>query len=224
MKKYELVIFDVDGTLLDTREGVLSSVNYTIQKYKLPPLIEEDLGAFIGPPIQNSFKKIYGLNDEKVQFLAETFRNRYKIFDLLKAVPYDGIYRVLDYLNECRIKIAIATYKRQDYAISLLKHYHFDFYTSILYGADNYNKLKKKDIIRNCIIDSGIKDYSTVLMIGDSENDAIGAAEIGVDFLGVTYGFGFKTKEDVAKYPFVGYATTPVNIIEHFNKGEIFKL
>ena len=221
MKNYKLVIFDVDGTLLDTTEGVLSSVKYTIQKHNLSPLPEEDLRTFIGPPIQKSFEKFYGLNEEKVQVLAETFRNRYKNFDLLKAVPYGEIYTVLEYLKEHHIKIAVATYKRQDYAVSLLKYYHFDDYTSILYGTDNYNKLRKRDIIQKCIIDSEIRDYSTVLMVGDSENDAVGAAEIGVDFLGVTYGFGFKTKEDVTEYPYVGYAAAPINIIEHFNKGEI---
>ena len=124
-------------------------------------------------------------------------------------------------MKEHHIKIAFATYKLQDYEVILLKYYHFDDYTSILYGAENYNTLIKRDIIQKCIIDSEIRDYSTVLMVGDSENDAVGAAEIGVDFLGVTYGFGFKTKEDVTEYPYVGYAAAPINIIEHFNKGEI---
>lgn len=219
MKKYELVIFDVDGTLLDTTEGVLASVQYTIDAHTLPKLSSEDLQMFIGPPIQNSFKKFYSFDDERNQTLAETFRNRYKEHDLLKAVPYNNIYEVLDFLRNENIKIAVATYKRQDYAVEILKHFNFDKYTDILYGADNFNKLKKKDIIKKCIEDSAVEKYENVLMIGDSDNDAIGAEEIGVDFLGVTYGFGFKTKKDIQAYQAVGSADNPLEIIKFF-KGE----
>ena len=89
MKK--VAIFDVDGTLLDTTEGVLSSVRYTIETHKLDMPSEEELKKFIGPPIQDSFQRIYGFEKEKLQELATTFRNHYKDVDLLKAVPYEGI-------------------------------------------------------------------------------------------------------------------------------------
>lgn len=215
MASYKLVIFDVDGTLLDTTEGVLDSVKYTIDKFSLPMLSKEQLLTFIGPPIQNSFGKYYSLTPKELQDLANVFRKRYKEHDLYKAVPYDGIYDVFDVLKRNNISIAIATYKREDYAMEILKHFKFDLYTSILYGADNDNKLTKKDIIVKCIKAAAIEknDYHKVVMIGDSDNDSIGANEIGIDFIGVTYGFGFKTEREVLENKAVGAVKTPLDLI-----------
>lgn len=221
MGHFTVAVFDVDGTLLDTTEGVLSSVRYTIAKSGLPELSDELLKNFIGPPIQNSFKKYYSVNDQKAQELAEIFREQYKNVDLLKAVPYPGIYKVFEALKKSGIKLAVATYKRQDYATKLLRHFEFDKYTNILYGADPYNKLKKNDIIEKCMSDLGISDYTQAVMIGDSDNDAIGAQKLHMNFLGVTYGFGFKTPEDINTYPSIGYAKKTLDIIPFFeNTGE----
>lgn len=208
MQHFDVVVFDVDGTLLDTSEGVLASVKYTIGKHNLPEIDEETLRTFIGPPIQDSFARVYGLSGDILQELATTFRNQYKDVDLLKAVPYEGIFDVFEALLTNGIKPAIATYKRQDYATKIMQHFGFDKYTDIIYGADHENKLKKRDIIELALKDSGVSDFSKAVMIGDSDNDAIGAEGIGTEFIGVTYGFGFRSKEDVNKFKNVGSADT----------------
>ena len=216
MKKYEIAVFDVDGTLLDTTQGVLSAAAHAIDMLGLPHLTHEQMLTFIGPPIQNSFRRYYDLSDEEVQRAADIFRAQYKDVDLLKAVPYEGIYETLQQLMDGGIKLAVATYKRQDYAVTLLRHFHFDDYTDILYGADNLNKLKKKDIIIKCMNDLGVYDYSRAVMIGDSDNDALGAQAIGMNFIGVTYGFDFSSSGDVGKFPNIGYADKPTDIIKYF--------
>lgn len=208
MQHFDVVVFDVDGTLLDTSEGVLASVKYTIGKHNLPEIDEETLRTFIGPPIQDSFARVYGLSGDILQELATTFRNQYKDVDLLKAVPYEGIFDVFEALLTNGIKPAIATYKRQDYATKIMQHFGFDKYTDIIYGADHENELKKRDIIELALKDSGVNDFSKAVMIGDSDNDAIGAEGIGTEFIGVTYGFGFRSKEDVNKFKNVGIADT----------------
>lgn len=215
MKRYKAVIFDVDGTLLDTTEGVLAAVGYTIAEERLPQIDKKTLMTFIGPPVQESFSKIYGVDKEYAQKLATIFRNRYKDYELLKARPYEGIYHVMDEIRKMGIKIAVATYKRQDYAETILKYFHFEQYSDILYGADHENKLKKKDIIMLCMKAMEITDAVDVVMIGDSSHDAIGAKELGIDFIGVTYGFDFKTKEDVMRFPMVGYAKQPIEILNY---------
>lgn len=217
MKKYEVAVFDVDGTLLDTTEGILASVRYTIHKMGFVPLSEEQMLTFIGPPIQDSFSQVYHLEGEILQTIATCFRNRYKDFELFKAVPYDGIYELLDALSDKGIKLAVATYKRQDYAEAILKHFGFDKYTDILYGADHENKLKKMDIIKKCMDDLRIYDYSKAVMIGDSRHDAIGAQKIGIDFIGVTYGFDFKLPSEVFAYDAVGAANSPKDILQYFD-------
>lgn len=192
MNQYKLIIFDLDGTILDTTEGILLSVDHTIGKYGLPKLSNETLLSFIGPPIQMSFKKIYDLPDEAVQEMAVEFRNCYSDSEnLFMAKPYEGIYKLFSYLKEHNYQIAIATYKREDYALRLLKRFHFDDYTDIMFGGDNDNKLKKKDIIIKCLQKAGINNPREALMIGDTEHDANGAKELGMDFVAVTYGFGY---------------------------------
>ena len=214
MNKYDIAVFDVDGTLLDTREGVLSAVKHTIETFQLPMPEHEVLLTFIGPPIQDSFAKHFDVDAETVAKMADEFRAYYRDVSLLQAKPYEGIYELMDELVRRDVKIAVATYKRQDYALSILKHFGFDKYSNVLYGADFEGKLKKMDIIEKCIKELGSTDYRNAVMIGDSWHDANGANQIGVDFIGVTYGFDFKTKEDVEQYPNVGCANTAMEVLQ----------
>lgn len=230
-KKYDVAVFDVDGTLLDTTEGIVEAVKYTIRQFGLSELSETELLTFIGPPVQDSFVRFYGLDSVKVQELTTCFRNRYKDYELFKAKPYEGIHDVLDTLKRQRVRIAVATYKRQDYAEEILKHFKFDRYIDVYGGADHHNKLKKVDIIVKCMKELGVTDYSNVVMIGDSSHDAIGASNIDMDFIGVTYGFDFRTKEDIQRVSedlkrvkgteglgvaYVRYADEPKDILRFF--------
>ena len=187
----KLVIFDLDGTLMDTSSGILLAVRDAIKEHGMPELSEEQVRTFIGPPIQWSFEAQYGISKEQAQSMADTFRALYSSKHLLGAVPYPGIYDLLKAIKERGLKSAIATYKREDYALRLLKHYHFDDYTDIMYGGDNDGTLKKRDIIQKCIDTAGITGLNEVVMVGDTLHDANGAKELGVDFIGVSFGFGF---------------------------------
>ena len=213
VQHFKCVIFDVDGTILDTSEGIFESVEYKIKHFGFHDLTDKQLKEFIGPPIQNSFSSKYDLHGDILQEIATVFRDRYKTYDLLKAKPYDGIYILFSELKKQDITTAIATYKRQDYATELLVKFDFDKYTNIIFGADHENKLKKKDIIELALKKAGITDYHDAVMIGDSDNDAIGANELGINFIGVTYGFGFKTKEDVLKFNPYGVAANVDELI-----------
>jgi len=204
MTKYKAVIFDVDGTLLDTKEGITDAVKHTINKLTLTPLANNLLCQFVGPPIQNSFISHYGLSSIEAQNAANIFREYYAKFSLFKAIPYDGIFDVMNNLKQQEVKIGVATYKRQDYAIDLLVHFGFHKYCDAICGADDNNILKKNDIILNCLTQLNIHKYGEAVMIGDSENDAVGAEKIGINFIGVTYGFGFKDESDVKKYKNTG--------------------
>ena len=214
MARYKVVVFDLDGTLLDTSEGLISSIQYTIREHGLKELDMETIESFIGPPVQNSFRRVYGFDEAEANRVAATFREHYKEYDLLKAKPYEGIYEVFDYLHINGIKPAIATYKRQDYATKILEHFGFNKYTNVMYGADFEGKYKKKDIIENALRDCGITDRSEAIMVGDSDNDAIGAAAIGTKFIGVTYGFGFKSEADVNAFDNIGCAADTRELID----------
>lgn len=216
---YKSIIFDVDGTILNPEEGIISSVSYTIEKAGLARLDEKQLKEFVGPPVQNSFQNFYGVNKDEAQKLANIFRSRYKGDDLFKAKPYDGIFEVLQELKNKNFQLGVATYKREDYAITLLNQMGFSKYFDIICGGDNENKLKKVDIIKICT-EKLNTPTSECLMIGDSIHDLEGAKNLNMKFLGVTYGFGFKENEKLEN-PCIAIANKPseiLDIIERINK------
>ncbi|MDR1021739.1 MAG: HAD hydrolase-like protein [Prevotellaceae bacterium] len=216
MKDYKLVVFDLDGTLLDTTDGIAASVSHAISSLNLPALSREALLSFIGPPIADSFARHFGLSGALLQKAVETYRNDYGSNRLFEAVPYPGIYDAFEYLRSGGVKTAVATYKREDCAVRLLQHYGFDRYTDLMFGADKDGNLKKKDIIMKCIDNSNLVAPKT-LVVGDTLHDAKGAGSLGLDFFAVTYGFGFKAGDGLSGANAVGVAESPAKFVEWFN-------
>jgi len=217
-KQYKCVAFDLDGTLIDTSEGIYSSILYAVKENGLRELTDEELHTFIGPPLQRTFNKYYGLTGDDLEKVIASYRYIYKKSEMFRARPYDGIFDLLSSLKELGITPVVATYKPQDSAERVLKHFGFDKYTDLFFGADNNDVLKKSDIIRSAVMAAGISDLSEAVMIGDSDNDANGARDAGVDFIGVTYGFGFRTKEDVDNFPNVYASGSTYDLIDYFKK------
>lgn len=217
---YKTIIFDVDGTLIDGTEGIIKSVVKAIKHFNLPMLTDEKLVEFVGPPVQNSCKLAFGVDDEFAQEFANFFRKEYAGGDVFFANVYEGIYDLLEQLKNQGFKLGVATYKRQDYAIDLMKHFGFDKYFDSICGADNENKLKKIDILKNCMSELGAEKGLTVL-IGDSYHDGGAASELGVDFVGVTYGFGFKTKEEAQEYNPILVAENVNEMINYFEREKV---
>ncbi|MCR5594078.1 MAG: HAD-IA family hydrolase [Saccharofermentans sp.] len=219
-RKFDAVLFDLDGTLLDTAEGIVISVKQTIEHFGLKSLPDEEILKFIGPPIEWSFEGRCGVQKDKLREVCLYFRERYSNHNLLLAKPYDGIYEFLDFLKRRNIPIGIATYKKQDYAEKLLKATRFTDYTDHIFGSDYEGKLLKKDIIKLCIDSLGVKDVSRVLMVGDSNHDANGAKLAGASFAGVSYGFGFGEfgGEDINEFEHVFYADHPMDMTVLFEE------
>ena len=195
--KIKTVLWDVDGTLLNTQEGLTAAYRYAIEQCHLPTKTDEELRSYIGPTPQTIFMTHFGLNEEDAQHAADIFRERYKSHDLFKAFLYPGVEDVLSSLDEAGIQQAIATNKRQDYASEICKHFGLDDYCDPIIGADNENKLTKADLIKECLEELEISAPSSVVMIGDTEGDKQAAQAADVQFLGINYGFGF---QDVLGY------------------------
>lgn len=197
--KIKAILFDLDGTLLDTGEGIRHSVRYTLKKLGLPELSDDVIRKFVGPPIQNSLQMYAGLNAEESQYGANIFREFYKSQALYEARLYDEIIPLLVKLKESGFKIAVATYKREDYAIDLLKHFHIADYCDVIHGADNENKLTKADIVNLCCDELGV-DKRYIVLVGDTIHDAKGAMIAGIKFCAVTWGFEFTDDTKLTLY------------------------
>ena len=188
---YKGIIFDLDGTLLDTSEGVLASIRHTIKTMNYRELPLETLLTFIGPPVKRSLMKHYGLTDQEADEATEVFRQQYKNKDLLKAKPYDGILELLKALKDQGFLVGVATLKREDYAHTILEHFGIAKLCDLICGSDFESRMTKTDVLRKCL--SG-------LSLEPSEALLNGAKEAGTDFMAVTFGFGYKTKEAWEKH------------------------
>lgn len=194
MKK--AIIFDLDGTLLDTSQGIKKAIEDVINTLGLEALSGEELKEFIGPPIYESLSKRYGLDEPTLYEATELFRNIYKEKYLYEATVYEGLEETLRDLKSNGYILGVATNKRYDYVAPLLDKFGLLKYFDDVQGTDFANTLKKPDVIRNCLkkIDVLSKDYAC--MVGDTVQDFYGAKENRIDFLGVSYGFGFQDKSE----------------------------
>lgn len=206
---YDAVCFDLDGTLLDTSEGIALATGQVIERFGLSPLTDEEQKSFIGPPIQDSFQRRYGLTKERAWELATAWRDAYKDLFLLKARPYEGIYEVLRAIRERGIRTGVATNKREDYARKLLENFSFTELFDHIAGTELEGRLKKLDLIRVCMDKLGVSDGKRCLMVGDTSNDLEAAKTAGMDFLGVTYGFEFTENSVFPDLCCVGVESSP---------------
>lgn len=214
---YKAVLFDLDGTLLDTGEGVISSVKYTIEKMGLPELSYDVLKTFVGPPIKKKMMEMFELSDEVASEAMNIFREHYGAGDIYIAKVYDGMIALLDDLKKRGYKLGVATYKREDQAKKLLEKFEIADKFDVIHGSDKEGMLTKADVINNCVRELGYSPCEMVL-IGDSDNDAIGAKQAGLEFIGVTYGYGFKSKADVDCFQNMGIAEECYQISELINR------
>lgn len=213
MKKYDILIFDLDGTILDTSPGILNSVRYAEKQMNFQEAPIDSIKSFLGPPPKTQYQRIYGV-DEKQAAMATTYHRQYgREKGMYEAEVYDGIIELLQLLKMMKKKTAVATLKRKDIAQNIMSEFKLSAYFDIIEGMDDEETLSKADIIR-MVCSEVNTDISKAVLIGDSNYDAIGAKDAGVDFIGVTYGYGFHTKQDVKEYDSVGICETIGELID----------
>lgn len=209
------VVFDLDGTLMDTAPGVLKAVEYTVQKIGKPALNRNTILKFIGPPVKQSLMKYCNLSESLAVEATAIFRTRYSTVDLYGADVYRGIFDVLDTLKKRAVKIGVATYKREDYAIKLLEQKGVASYCQSIKGADDRGVKSKQDILEECVRELQTSSPQNAVLVGDTLHDAEGALKAGCYFIGVTYGYGFTCKEDIPlTNNLLGAANTPYDILQ----------
>lgn len=189
---YNAVIFDFDGTICDTGEGIKKSAKYALDSFNIPCPDWNELDFFIGPPLLVTFQERFNQSITEADALVKKFRERYTNTGLYESCLYDGVVELLKRLKADNIKIGIASSKPQDYVEKLLKKFdiiqYFDVICAVSFQADCESK---QSIISRCINELDVEPKS-IIMIGDTAFDIDGANANMIDSIGVTWGYGNK--------------------------------
>lgn len=208
------ILFDLDGTITDSGEGIKNAIRYTINELGLEDQSDEVLNTFIGPPLIDSFKRVFSLNEEDAQKAVETYRIYYRDKGKFENKLYPEIVDVLEKLKEDNNHILLATSKPEVFAIEILKHFDVFKYFDHVAGASLDGKINHKtDVIRYCL-DNYDCEISKTYMVGDRNYDINGGKHWGLKTIGVSYGFGDRKELEKAGADFV--VDTPIEILNIF--------
>lgn len=196
MKDYDFYLFDFDGTLCDTTEGIFNSIIYSLDCFGIKETDLKKLEFFVGPPLFESYKTIYNVSDDDANRLIAKYRERYKLKAAEESRLYDGIREMLSELKEKGKKIAVASSKPKTFVDEISKYHDIYKYYDFVSAEDfKNNHSSKEDLINRCLDYFGNPDKEKVIMTGDRFYDIDGAKSVGIDSAGAVYGFG--TEEEL---------------------------
>ena len=205
-ENYDLILFDLDGTLTDSGEGITKSVQYALSKLGIEEPDLDNLRKFIGPPLIDSFEKYYGFSREEAIRAREIFNERYQPIGWMENRPYDGIEEVLKALKENGKMLGIATSKPADTAERVLTYFGLREYFPV-FCASPLNGIggEKAGRIQAAIEDAKALgcEAKNVIMVGDTKFDVLGAHECGIPCVGVTWGFAVEGEFEACNTEFV---------------------
>ena len=199
---YKVILFDLDGTLTDSGEGVKNGFIYALGKFGISAE-KENLDKVMGPPLYNSFREFFGLSHDDANDAVKYYREYYSDKGVFENMLYDGIDILLSKLKAQGKCVMVATSKPDFYAIPVLKMFNIFDYFDFVSAATLDGRLSKKSDIVKIAIDKANCDKSEILMVGDRHHDVDGAKENGIDSLGVLYGYGDRAEMERAGADFI---------------------
>lgn len=184
------ILFDLDGTLTDPKEGITRSVEYALNKFDIAVEHLDLLLPYIGPPLFDSFVEIQGFTEEQAAQAVVYYRERYSTTGLFENNVIPGIPQLLEVLQGMGYTLYVATSKPTVFAEEILRHYGLDGYFKHVAGSNlDGSRSKKREVIQY-VLDQNAIPPEEALMIGDREHDIIGAKGCGVASVGVLFGYG----------------------------------
>ena len=187
----EIVLFDLDGTLTDPGIGITNSAMYALEKLGLPVPDREALYQIIGPPLTETFEKIFGLQGEEIMRGIQLYREYYKDRGLYENEVYPGIPEALKKLRDAGVLLAVASSKPELYVEEIIRHFGLESCFTGIYGASmDETRNRKEEVILHALSKLQVEDRSKVLMVGDRNYDIFGARNCGIPALSVLYGYG----------------------------------
>lgn len=216
----KLIIFDLDGTLLNTIEDLGTACNHALRKCGFPEREMHEYNTLVGRGIYNLFRKALppeAATDENVMKMKDFFIPYYDIHKADKTKPYEGICNLLDSISDAGIKMAVASNKYQDGTEKLVRKFfgHLEF-SAILGQREGMPIKPDPGIVYEAMKAAGIADKTEVVYVGDSDVDMITGNNAGIRTIGVTW--GFRTKEELLSYSPWKIASLPEKISEYINE------
>ena len=188
--KEKYIIFDFDGTIADSSEGVFNCVRYALKKMGRKELDSNTLRTFIGPPLTESFARECGMNREECDQAVAFYRELYSVEGVMQCRLYDGIKDMLIALNEKGFILAVATSKPEPYAVRILKNFGIDGEFAVIAGAEFAGDRTDKPAVLKYALEHLNIPACDAIMIGDRHHDVDGAHLFGMRCIGVLWGFG----------------------------------
>lgn len=187
---YQNILFDLDGTLTDPREGITRSIQYALAQLGIDEPDLSRLEHFIGPPLLQCFMSSYGFDEARAWEAVKHYRVRFKDTGLYENRVFDGVGELLELLGGQGRSLYIATSKPTVFAAEIARHFDFARHFKVIYGSElDGTRTDKVELIRHLLACEGL-DPARTLMIGDRKHDLIGAHRNGLRAAGVGYGFG----------------------------------
>lgn len=189
---YRYVLFDLDGTLTDSGEGITNCVRYALDKLGIQETDPDRLNLFVGPPLVDSFRQYYGMDEEQALLAVRYYRERYAPVGIFENRVYDGIPELLHRLKSQGRSLMVASSKPERYVRVVLEKFELARYFDEVVGASMDERSAQKPLIlREVLRRSGITENERpgMVMIGDRRYDVEGARSIGIDSIGVNYGY-----------------------------------
>lgn len=205
MKKY--LLFDLDGTLTDPKLGICTCVQYALASFGIEEPDLDRLEPFIGPPLKDSFMTFYHFAEEQAEAAVEKYRERFSDVGLFENELYAGVPEMLRELNAKGFCLAVASSKPTVYVKRILEHFHIDRYFKAVVGSElDGRRVGKDEVVQEALKQLfGDKpvEKDKVYMIGDRCFDVEGAHKMGLESVGVTYGYGSMEELKNAKSDYI---------------------
>lgn len=212
--KYQTILFDLDGTLTDSYEGITKSVQYALRSLNMQAPELDKLGGFVGPSLREELTREFGLEGNLLEKAVVIYREYFNSKGIYENHVYNGVEELLKKLNTSGATLAVASTKPQVAVDAVLQNFHLTDYFSVVLGSLlDGSRTDKQELIDETLRQLEVKDKKSVLMVGDRKYDAAGAKAAQVDFCGVLYGYG--GQKELAAYPYV-YLAESVEDLEKF--------
>lgn len=193
LKEYKYILLDLDGTVTDSMEGITKSIQYALKYFDIEVKDLNQLRKFVGPPLKESLMEFYHFSETQAEAGINKYRERFAETGIYENAVYPGIEPLLRQLNAAGKEVMLATGKPAYYAQKILDYFHLSPYFKFVGGSGLDGSLSHKDeVIRHVLENNNIQDLSQVVMVGDRKHDIKGAQKVGIDNIGVLYGYGDK--------------------------------